>query len=37
MARVILDSFAKAELVQHFEIEARTLLDALRFEQLALR
>src|SRR5689334_7839345 len=34
MPRVILDAFAEAHLVQHLEIEARTLLDALAFDEL---
>ncbi len=36
MARIVLDAFAEADLGQHLEIVARTLLDALRFDQLVL-
>ena len=35
MPRVVLDALAEAHLVQHLEIEARALLDALRLDQLA--
>ncbi len=35
MPGVVLDAFAEAELGEHLEIEARALLDALRFDQLA--
>ena len=34
MARVILDAGGEADLAQHLDIVARTLLDALRFNQL---
>ena len=33
--RVILDAFAKTDLVQHFQIEPSTLFDTLRFQQFA--
>src|SRR5207247_6370695 len=33
--RVVLDALAEAELGQHFEVEARALLDALRLDQPA--
>ena len=36
VARVVLDALAEAQLVQHLEVEARALLDALRLDQLAL-
>ena len=34
MARVVLDALAEAELVEHLEVEAGALLDALRLDQL---
>ncbi len=37
MARVVLDSGAVAELLEHLEVEAHPLLQALALEQLALR
>ena len=36
MPRVVLDPLAEAHLGQHFQVEARALLDALRFERLSL-
>ena len=36
MARIVLDALAEAHLVQHLEVEARALLDALRLHQLAV-
>jgi len=35
MPRVVLDPFAESELVEHFEVETRPLLEPLRFDQLA--
>jgi hypothetical protein len=35
MARVVLDAFAVADLVHHFQIEARALFEPLRLHQLA--
>jgi hypothetical protein len=34
VARVVLDALAEAQLVEHFEVEAGSLLDALAFDQL---
>ncbi len=36
MPRIIFDAGAISEFPQHFEVEARSLLDALRFEELSL-
>jgi hypothetical protein len=35
VAGVVLDALAEAQLVEHFEVEAGALLDALRLDQLA--
>ena len=35
VARVVLDALAVADLLQHLEVEARALLEALRLDQLA--
>ena len=35
VARVVLDAAGEAHLAQHFQIVARALLDALRFERFA--
>jgi hypothetical protein len=34
VARVVLDALAEAQLVEHFQVEAGALLDALAFDQL---
>jgi hypothetical protein len=34
VARVVLDALAEAELIDHLQVEARALLDALRLDQL---
>jgi hypothetical protein len=36
MPRVVLDALAEAHLVEHLEVEAGALLDALRLDQLAV-
>jgi hypothetical protein len=36
MARIILDAVAVADLLHHFEIEHGALIEALRFDELAL-
>jgi hypothetical protein len=35
VARVVLDALAEAQLVEHLEVEAGALLDALGLDQLA--
>src|SRR5690606_8305577 len=36
VSTVVLDAFAEAELLQHFEVETRALLDTLSLDQLAV-
>ena len=36
IARIVFDAFAETQLVKHFQIKARALLDALRLDQAVL-